>query len=133
MVRCSQEPTSRAQCLYRLISRKARKSFPVMTSKGFWRRGGTLWKDLLLAGVNSRLHRNHIYIDLPHCHFGLPRWVRGKESTCRCRRHRFDPWGREDPLEVAVTTHSSLLAWRIPWTEGPGGLQSMGSQRIRRN
>ena len=34
--------------------------------------------------------------------------------------------GREDPLEKEMATHSSILAWRIPWTEDPGGLQSMG-------
>ena len=38
--------------------------------------------------------------------------------------------GWEDPLEKAMATHSSILAWRIPWTEEPGGLQSMGSQRV---
>ena len=38
--------------------------------------------------------------------------------------------GREDPLEEGMATHSSILAWRIPWTEEPGRLQSMGSQRI---
>ena len=37
---------------------------------------------------------------------------------------------REDPLEKGMATHSSFLAWRIPWTEEPGGLQSMGSQRV---
>ena len=37
----------------------------------------------------------------------------------------------EDPLEKEMATHSSILAWRIPWIEEPGGLQSMGSQRIR--
>ena len=37
--------------------------------------------------------------------------------------------GQEDPLEKAMATHSSILAWRIPWTEEPDGLQSMGSQR----
>ena len=36
--------------------------------------------------------------------------------------------GQEDPLEEGMTTHSSVLAWRIPWPEEPGGLQSMGSQ-----
>ena len=36
----------------------------------------------------------------------------------------------EDPLEKGMATHSSILAWRIPWTEEPGGLQSMGSQRV---
>ena len=38
--------------------------------------------------------------------------------------------GQEDPLEVGMATHSSIVAWRIPWTEGPGGLQSIGSQRV---
>ena len=38
--------------------------------------------------------------------------------------------GQEDPLEKRMTTHSSILTWRIPWTEEPGGLQSMGSQRV---
>ena len=37
--------------------------------------------------------------------------------------------GQEDSLEKGMATHSSILAWRIPWTEEPGGLQSMGSQR----
>ena len=37
---------------------------------------------------------------------------------------------REDPLEKQIATHSSVLAWRIPWTEEPGGLQSMGLQRV---
>ena len=37
----------------------------------------------------------------------------------------------EDPLEKEMATHSSIIAWRIPWTEEPGGLQSMGSQRVR--
>ena len=37
--------------------------------------------------------------------------------------------GQEDPLEMEMATHSSILAWRIPWTEEPGRLQSMGSQR----
>ena len=39
--------------------------------------------------------------------------------------------GQEDPLEEEMATHSSILAWRIPWTEEPGRLQSMGSQRVR--
>ena len=41
--------------------------------------------------------------------------------------------GQEDPLEKEMATHSSILACRIPWTEEPGGLQSMGSQRVRHN
>ena len=41
--------------------------------------------------------------------------------------------GREDPLEKEMATHSSILAWRIPWTVGPNGLQSMGSHRVGYN
>ena len=41
--------------------------------------------------------------------------------------------GWEDPLEVGMATHSSILAWRSPWTEEPGRLQSVGSQRVRNN
>ena len=39
--------------------------------------------------------------------------------------------GQEDPLEKELASHSSIFAWEIPWTEEPGGLQSMGSQRVR--
>jgi len=39
--------------------------------------------------------------------------------------------GQKDPLEKVMSTLSSVLAWRIPWTEEPGGLQSMGSQRVK--
>ena len=41
--------------------------------------------------------------------------------------------GQEDPPEEEMKTHSSILAWEIPWTEEPGRLQTMGSQRVRHN
>ena len=41
--------------------------------------------------------------------------------------------GQEDPLEKEIAIHSSILAWRIPWTEGSGGLQSIESQRVGRD
>ena len=43
----------------------------------------------------------------------------------------FQSLGGEDPLEKEMATHSSILAWKIPWMEEPGSLQSMGSQRVR--
>ena len=49
-----------------------------------------------------------------------------KESSCNA-----GDLGREDPLEKGMTTHSSILAWRIPWTEEPGEVQSLASQRVR--
>ena len=60
----------------------------------------------------------------------------GKEPACQCKRRkrrRFQSLGWEDPLENEVATHSSILAWRISWTEEPGGLQAIGSQRARHN
>ena len=51
----------------------------------------------------------------------------GKASACM-QETRVQSLGQEDPLEKEMATHSSILAWRIPWTEEPGGLWSMGSQ-----
>ena len=60
---------------------------------------------------------------------GLPRWCSGKESACNAGDSGL-PLDWEHPLEKEMATHSSILAWRIPWREEPGGLQSMGSQRV---
>ena len=49
-----------------------------------------------------------------------------KQSTCQCRRCRFDPWVRKIPWRRKWLTHSSILAWEIPWTKEPDGLQSVG-------
>ena len=58
---------------------------------------------------------------------GLPRRFR----TCLpMQEMRVQSLAWEDPLEEDMTTHSSILAWRIPWTEKPGGLQSMGRQKV---
>ena len=54
----------------------------------------------------------------------------GKESACNVGDLHSIP-GSEDPLEKGMAIHSSILAWRIPWTKEPGRLQSMGSQRVR--
>ena len=51
------------------------------------------------------------------------------KSTCNMGDLGLIP-GLDDPLEKRMATHSSILTWRIPWTEEPGGVQSMGSQRV---
>ena len=56
--------------------------------------------------------------------------VKKPPAKCRHKRGRFNPWIRNIPLEEGMTTHSSILAWRIPWTEEPGGLQSIKLQII---
>ena len=57
--------------------------------------------------------------------------VKNIPANTRDRRRGFDPWVKRFPLEQSTATHSSLLAWRIPWMEEPGGLQSTGLQRVR--
>ena len=66
---------------------------------------------------------SHFGFNLQFPSDGLPWWLSGKEST-------WNAGGMEDPLEKEVTSHSSIVIWEIPWTEEPGGLQSMGSQRV---
>ena len=60
---------------------------------------------------------------------GFPGGSDGKESACNARDPGSIP-GQDDPPEKGIGTHSSILAWRVPWTEEPGGLQSMGLQRV---
>ena len=60
---------------------------------------------------------------------GFPGDSEGKESACNVGDTVWS-LGHQDPLEEGMATHSSILAWSIPRTEEPGGLQSMGSQRI---
>ena len=52
-----------------------------------------------------------------------------KESACK-QETQVQPLGQEDPLEKEMAVHSSILAWRIPWTEKPGGLLSVGWQKL---
>ena len=61
---------------------------------------------------------------------GLPGGTGGKGPVYACRRPGFDPWVGKIPLEEEMATHCSILAWRILWTEEPGGLQSTGLQRF---
>ena len=62
---------------------------------------------------------------------GLPWWLSGKES--HLQETQVQSLGRKDPLEKEMATHSSIVAWKIPWTEEPGRLQSMEPQRIGRD
>ena len=62
--------------------------------------------------------------------FHFPGGSDGKESACNVGDLGSIP-GQEEPLEKGMATHSSILAWRIPWTEEPGRLLSMGSHRVR--
>ena len=63
--------------------------------------------------------------------WGFPDGSADKEPTCQCRRLGFDPWVGKIPCRRKMATHSSIPAWRIPWTEEPGRLQPEGLKRIR--
>ena len=71
-------------------------------------------------------------LEMPSGRF--PGGAGGKEPVCQCRRHETQVWSpsQDDSLEKGMAIHSSIRAWRIPWTEEPGGLQSMGLQRVNR-
>ena len=64
--------------------------------------------------------------DVPGAMKGLPWWL----SLSAMRETRVQSLGQEDPLGKEIAIHYSILAWRIPWTEEPGGLQSMGWQKV---
>ena len=105
-----------------------------------------LWK--LQVHVLNTLNFNFSF--MTYCLARFPKWFEkhadicvktggfsggasGKEPTCQCRRHKrhgFDSWVGKTPWR-SMATHSSILAWRIPWIAEPGGLQSIGSQKNR--
>ena len=65
-----------------------------------------------------------------HCISQVAQWLRVCLSMQEVQKTQVQSLGQEDPLEKEVAAHSTILAWKIPWTEEPGGLQSMGLQRI---
>ena len=76
------------------------------------------WKDFNILTTAMAIHR------------GFPGGASGKEPTCQCRRQvRVQSLGQADPLEEGMATHSSVLSWRILWTEKPGELWSIVIQR----
>ena len=71
------------------------------------------------------MHRKEVRSQL-----GLPLVAQRVENLPAMQETQLPSLGREDPLEEEMTTHSRILAWRVSWTEEPGGLQSMGSQEL---
>ena len=97
----------------------------------FWGRSQRHWAELLLRVFKQLVHFYYNQTQLTvKLYFGFPGGATDKDPACQCRRHK--TWVRsldwEDSLEEGMATHFSILAWRIPWTEEPAGLQSIGSQ-----
>ena len=61
----------------------------------------------------------------------MAQWLKTKKIHLSMQETQVGSPSWEDPLEKEMATHSSILAWKIPWTEEPGGLQCMGSQRVK--
>ena len=78
-------------------------------------------------GVMKIMSSSSLY--LVYISWGLPKWLSGKESTCNAG-DMGSILGQEDLLEKEMATYCSILAWKVPWTEEPGGLQSMRSQEL---
>ena len=79
--------------------------------------------------VNQIIMLNTLNLFNAMCQLGASLVAQCKEPAYQCRRLGFDSLGQEGPLEKEMATHSTILAWEIPWTEDPGGLQSMGPQK----
>ena len=94
-----------------------------------------LWTVVLektLEGVGLRLHKDGL-ISSRFCVIRASLVAQRLKGLPAMQETWVRSLGQEDLLEKEMATHSSILAWRIPWTEEPGGLQSMGSQRVRHN
>ena len=121
------------------------KSWPISLLK--WCLSLQSYSAEVLSAISTHTH-THTYPDCPMClnpsdtlpyftdshkHLmGFPGGASGKESSCQCRRFkkfRFESWVRKIPLEEEMASHSSILTWKISWTEEPGQLQSRGLQR----
>ena len=63
----------------------------------------------------------------------VAQWVKNPPEILEMEETQVQSLGRENPLKEGMATHSSILMWRIPLTEEPGGLQSIGLQRVRHN
>ena len=89
---------------------------------------------LIKAAWSQGRKRQINQLDKIEINRGFPDGASSKEPTCQPTQGMYETGlipGWEDALEDSMATHSSILAWRIPWTEEPGGLQSKGSQRVR--
>ena len=84
---------------------------------------------LTFSEIHTRLKCTNLPLDVRWASWMAPQ-LKTPPAMQETRGTQVPSLGREDPLEA---THSSILAWRIPWTEESGGLQSMKSQRVRRD
>ena len=114
--------------------RRIRKLLTFLQANLYWGETARIKKEevkrLMARQIDRERQTNNRKIEIGIRDF--PNATSGKEPACQCRRHEMQvrSLGQEDPLEDGMATHSSILAWRISWTGEPGGLQTMGSQKV---
>ena len=94
----------------------------------FFGRKGKQLVEACTGGVTPDVPR--VNLGVVYCKVRVSLVVHIVKNLPAMQETRVQSLGWEDPLEKGQATHSSIHAWRIPWTEEPGGLQSMGSQRV---
>ena len=110
-------------------------SLPCSSIHGIFQARVLEWVAISFSSYNLKFYLIYHIIYIPVGYLkGLPRWLSGTESSCQCSRRndcRFRIFlGQEDPLEKEMATCSSILAWKIPWTEEPGGRWSWGRKEL---
>ena len=120
-------------CLFLLPQQRLLSSL----SNSQFRRYKTLNMYVFLCGVSDSFHLVILKITWALEEFSAGSFISSTSLVAQrlkrlppMRETRVRTLGREDPLEKEMVTHSSILAWRIPWTEEPSRLQSIGSQRV---
>ena len=110
------------QILYHWATGETQRS-PYMQQKMFWSAFQSAWKIRQILDL----------LGVVWSPVGFPDGASGQEPACQCRQRQtcVESLGQEDLLQEGMTSHSSILARRIPWIEKPGRLQSVGSQRVR--
>ena len=102
---------------------------------GYWHEGvGGFYSEKIRESLTLPLLSQQKTMNSKFC-MGFPGGASGKESPCQCRRHKrrgFDPWVGKIPLEQETATHSSVLAWKIPWTEELHGYSPWGRKESDR-
>ena len=107
---------------------------PKQNPPGDGEKGNSLRAGILSQPTRTPPKKNHSF-DRLQLDMGIPSGAVVKNPPANAGDTR-DPGsipGQKDPLEKETATHSSILAWKTPWTEEPDGLQSKGSQRVRHN
>ena len=108
-----------------MSERGIKDEFQVFSLNNWLNDSGIYWVNgrTNLGEVNSQeFYLDSIKLELDD----IPWWLRWQRICLQCKRHRLDLW-----IEKGMASHSSIPAWKVPWTEEPGGLQSVGLQRVR--